>query len=225
MRDTRPDSFPSRPFYVPYTKRHVLPVPSLFFRFFLFERESGHCDRRLAAKVIVNGRLVFPFITHRELNISAIILTAVAPEIVPFIIGEGPANWGDTVTATCTVLKGDHPVQIEWALNGEPIPRNHYDISIVNTSKRVSVLTIDAVTAGHAGEYTCSVSNAAGGTSYSATLAVNGTTSSRILSLPTSLRCSIFISCMHATVHYPCRFLRSCASKRRGGPSRRASQA
>ncbi|CAD1475933.1 unnamed protein product, partial [Heterotrigona itama] len=98
-----------------------------------------------------------------------------APEIVPFVIGEGPANWGDTVTATCTVLKGDHPIQIEWALNGEPISRNHYDISIVNTSKRVSVLTIDAVTARHAGEYTCSVSNAAGGTSYSASLAVNGT--------------------------------------------------
>ena len=79
------------------------------------------------------------------------------------------------MTATCTVLKGDYPIQIEWALNGEPISRNHYDISIVNTSKRVSVLTIDAVTARHAGEYTCSVSNAAGGTSYSASLAVNGT--------------------------------------------------
>lgn len=102
-------------------------------------------------------------------------MTTVAPEIVPFDIGEGPANWGDTVTATCTVLKGDHPIQIEWALNGEPISRNHYDISIVNTSKRVSLLTIDGVTARHAGEYTCSVSNAAGGTSYSATLAVNGT--------------------------------------------------
>lgn len=107
---------------------------------------------------------------------SALTLTAVAPEIVPFVIGEGPANWGDTVTATCTVLKGDHPIQIEWALNGEPISRNHYDIVIVNTSKRVSVLTIDAVTARHAGEYSCSVSNAAGGTSYSASLAVNGTT-------------------------------------------------
>lgn len=102
-------------------------------------------------------------------------LTTVAPEIVAFDIGEGPANWGDTVTATCTVVKGDHPIQIEWALNGEPISRNHYDISIVNTSKRVSLLTIDGVTARHAGEYTCSVSNAAGGTSYSATLAVNGT--------------------------------------------------
>ncbi|OAD62724.1 Down syndrome cell adhesion molecule-like protein Dscam2, partial [Eufriesea mexicana] len=106
-------------------------------------------------------------------SFTATLAVNVAPEIVPFVIGEGPANWGDTVTATCTVLKGDHPIQIEWALNGEPISRNHYDISIINTSKRVSVLTIDAVTARHAGEYTCSVSNAAGGTSYTASLAVN----------------------------------------------------
>lgn len=93
---------------------------------------------------------------------------------MPFVIGEEPANWGDTITVTCTVLKGDHPIQIEWALNGEPISRDHPDISIVSTSKRVSLLTIDAVTARHAGEYTCTASNVAGGTSYSASLAVNG---------------------------------------------------
>lgn len=98
---------------------------------------------------------------------------------MPFVIGEEPANWGDTITVTCTVLKGDHPIQIEWALNGEPISRDHPDITIVGTSKRVSLLTIDAVTARHAGEYTCTASNVAGGTSYSASLAVNGTASSR----------------------------------------------
>ncbi|XP_029175725.1 Down syndrome cell adhesion molecule-like protein Dscam2 isoform X11 [Nylanderia fulva] len=97
----------------------------------------------------------------------------VAPEIMPFEIGKEPANWGDTITVICTVLKGDHPIQIEWALNGEPISRDHSDISIVSTSKRVSLLTIDAVTARHAGEYTCTASNVAGGTSYSASLAVN----------------------------------------------------
>lgn len=83
-------------------------------------------------------------------------------------------NWGDTVTATCTILKGDSPIQIEWALNSEPISSEYPDISIV-TSKRVSLLTIDAVTASHAGDYTCTASNVAGGTSYIASLAVNGT--------------------------------------------------
>lgn len=138
-------------------------------------------------------------------------LTTVAPEIVAFDIGEGPANWGDTVTATCTVVKGDHPIQIEWALNGEPISRNHYDISIVNTSKRVSLLTIDGVTARHAGEYTCSVSNAAGGTSYSATLAVNGTPN------PPRSRSLLFFRACTQPSSFPPSFLPSCILPRRRG--------
>lgn len=88
-------------------------------------------------------------------------------------MGDEPANWGETVTATCTVIKGDRPISIEWSLNGEPIGNNHPDMSI-GTGKTVSLLTIDGVTAKHAGEYTCSASNAAGGTSYSASLIVNG---------------------------------------------------
>ncbi|XP_074103038.1 cell adhesion molecule Dscam1-like [Cotesia typhae] len=89
-------------------------------------------------------------------------------------MGDEPANWGDAVTATCTVFKGDFPITIEWSLNSEPIDQNYPDITISSSSKRVSVLTIDAVSANHAGEYTCSASNVAGGTSYSASLAVNG---------------------------------------------------
>lgn len=100
---------------------------------------------------------------------------AVSPQIAPFIISEEPVNWGDTVTATCTVLKGDYPIEIGWAHNGVPLTRNHPDITIVSTSKRVSLLTIEPVTARHAGEFTCTASNTAGGTSYSAPLAVNGT--------------------------------------------------
>jgi len=108
------------------------------------------------------------------------------------VISEKPANWGETVTATCTVLKGDHPIQIEWALNGEPISHDFSDITIV-TNKRVSLLTIDAVTASHAGEYTCVATNTAGGTSYSAFLAVNGT-------IPTLFKVLIN-SLVHVRVH------------------------
>ncbi|XP_011303881.1 Down syndrome cell adhesion molecule-like protein Dscam2 isoform X1 [Fopius arisanus] len=99
----------------------------------------------------------------------------VAPQIVPFVMGDEPANWGDAVTATCTVFKGDFPIHIEWSLNGELIRNNYPDIVISTSSKRVSVLTIDQVTARHAGEYSCSASNAAGGTSYTVSLIVNGT--------------------------------------------------
>jgi len=117
---------------------------------------------------VLYHQLVADWLLHGHLS------TLVAPEIAPFVLSEKPANWGETVTATCTILKGDQPIQIEWALNGQPISHDVSDITIV-TSKRVSLLTIDAVTASHAGEYTCVATNAAGGTSYSASLAVNGT--------------------------------------------------
>lgn len=120
------------------------------------------------------------------------------------MISERPANWGDTVTATCTMLKGDPPIQIEWALNGEPISHDYSDISIA-TSRRVSLLTIDAVTASHAGEYTCMASNAAGGTSFTATLAVNGTQiyDTRALSLSLSLDICMRDKLSHTRSRFP----------------------
>lgn len=96
-------------------------------------------------------------------------------------MGDEPANWGDTVTATCTVITGDRPISIEWSLNGKPINSNYPDITIA-TRKSVSLLTIDGVTATYAGEYTCAASNSAGGTSFSASLVVNGIFTFRIFS-------------------------------------------
>lgn len=105
---------------------------------------------------------------------------SVAPQIAPFSIGDEPANWGEAVSAVCTIVKGDLPIEVAWALNGEPVTnKNHGDITISSTGKRVSLMTIEAVSARHAGEYTCTASNAAGATSYSATLAVNGTANAR----------------------------------------------
>lgn len=100
----------------------------------------------------------------------------VAPEIAPFDFGEKPSNAGDTVTAPCTVLKGDYPISIEWAFNGVPLNiEDNSDITIVSTSKRVSLLTIDGLSAKFSGIYSCNVFNNAGGTSFSAPLVVNGT--------------------------------------------------
>lgn len=97
----------------------------------------------------------------------------VAPQIFPFSFGDEPTNSGEAMSATCSIMKGDFPMDITWALNGEPITPEHSDITISN-SKRLSVLAIDAVAARHAGEYTCTASNKAGATSHSAALAVNG---------------------------------------------------
>ncbi|XP_076297132.1 Down syndrome cell adhesion molecule 1 isoform X49 [Lasioglossum baleicum] len=171
------------------TLRVTCPVAGYPIESIVWERDTRVLPINRKQKVFPNGTLIienvermsdqatYTCVARNAQGYSARgtleVQVMVAPEISPFVIGEGPANWGDTVTATCTVLKGDYPIEIEWALNGEPISRDQFDISIVKTSKRVSVLTIDGVTATHAGEYTCSVSNAAGGTSYSASLAVN----------------------------------------------------
>lgn len=79
----------------------------------------------------------------------------------------------------CAILKGDLPIEITWALNGEPIRPDRSDINILATTRKNSILSIESVAARHAGEYTCSASNKAGATSYSAILAVNGTSRPR----------------------------------------------
>lgn len=99
---------------------------------------------------------------------------AVAPQIAPFAITEEPANWGDSISVVCAILKGDLPIEITWALNGEPIGRDRSDINIVATTRKNSILSIESVAARHAGEYTCSASNKAGATSHSSVLTVNG---------------------------------------------------
>ncbi|XP_076173887.1 Down syndrome cell adhesion molecule 1 isoform X25 [Ptiloglossa arizonensis] len=170
------------------TLRVTCPVAGYPIESIVWERDTRVLPINRKQKVFPNGTLIienverlsdqatYTCVARNAQGYSARgtleVQVMVAPEIAPFAISEKPANWGDTVTATCTMLKGDSPIRIEWALNGEPISHDYPDISIA-TSKRVSLLTIDAVTASHAGVYTCVASNAAGGTSFAATLAVN----------------------------------------------------
>ncbi|XP_025152750.1 Down syndrome cell adhesion molecule-like protein Dscam2 isoform X2 [Harpegnathos saltator] len=170
------------------TLRVTCPVGGYPIESIVWERDTRVLPINRKQKVFPNGTLIienvermsdqatYTCVARNAQGYSARgtleVQVMVAPEIAPFVLSEKPANWGETVTATCTVLKGDQPILIEWALNGESISHDFSDITIA-TSKRVSLLTIDAVTASHAGEYTCVASNAAGGTSYSASLAVN----------------------------------------------------
>lgn len=122
--------------------------------------------------------------------------TSVAPQIFEFSFGDKPVNSGEAMSVTCSVIKGDFPMDISWALNGEPITAEQSDITISN-SKRVSLLAIDAVAARHTGEYTCTASNRAGAASHSAVLAVNGIfkeNKKRILifNVATGFQCRIF---------------------------------
>lgn len=79
---------------------------------------------------------------------------------------------GDPASVTCTMLKGDLPVDIAWLHNNRTITKND-GISIIH-GKKFSMLNIEVVSFEHAGEYTCIVRNQAGFATYSAVLNVNG---------------------------------------------------
>ncbi|XP_031351172.1 Down syndrome cell adhesion molecule-like protein Dscam2 isoform X16 [Photinus pyralis] len=96
----------------------------------------------------------------------------VIPQIMPFTFGEGLMNAGDTVSAQCTITKGDLPVQIEWYLNGNTISEQD-GILTSYIGKRLSILSIESVQYNHIGEYTCGVRNPAGSTNYTTYLNVN----------------------------------------------------
>ncbi|XP_043478442.1 Down syndrome cell adhesion molecule-like protein Dscam2 isoform X33 [Leptopilina heterotoma] len=170
------------------TLRVTCPVAGYPIESIVWERDTRVLPINRKQKVFPNGTLIIENVERQsdQATYTCVARNAqgysargmlevqvmVAPQITPFIMRDKPANWGDTVTATCTLNKGDQPVQFEWFLNGQLINDDYSEISIV-TNKRVSLLTIDNVKASHAGEYTCSSSNTAGGTSFSASLVVN----------------------------------------------------
>ena len=98
----------------------------------------------------------------------------VPPRIAPFEIADKAVNSGDSVSAVCTIVNGDTPLEISWVFNDVPIDKNHREITVL-ISRRNSVLSIDSVSQKHAGAYTCVASNNAGSTSFTSQLVVNGT--------------------------------------------------
>lgn len=98
---------------------------------------------------------------------------AVPPQIIPFEFMDDPVNSGDMSSLTCTVNKGDFPIEIFWTLNGKKVESLN-GISVSRTNKRISQLSIEAASAEHSGSYECVAKNAAGTTSHSTFLHVNG---------------------------------------------------
>ena len=98
----------------------------------------------------------------------------VLPQIVAFDFGDSPVDSGDSVSATCSIIKGDFPLGIRWSMNGKRL-RNDGGVSVVLVNKRLSTISIESVSAEHVGNYTCWAENLAGNDSFTAVLNVNGT--------------------------------------------------
>uniref|UniRef100_A0A1A9V525 Ig-like domain-containing protein n=1 Tax=Glossina austeni TaxID=7395 RepID=A0A1A9V525_GLOAU len=98
----------------------------------------------------------------------------VPPKVVDFDFGDDPVNFEDSVSVNCLISSGDMPVEIIWLLNNNAMDSYYGSgVNIMKSGKRASVLTIDAVHAGHVGNYTCLAKNRAGQASHSAKLIVN----------------------------------------------------
>lgn len=96
----------------------------------------------------------------------------VPPQILPFEFAETTVRAGEVTSATCTVHKGDLPVNITWYHNNRLVDEKYG--TFVQSRKKISSLSIDDVNEDHAGNYTCVASNTAGLDRYSAELYVNG---------------------------------------------------
>jgi len=97
----------------------------------------------------------------------------VPPKIAHFDFGDHAINFEESVSVNCLIYLGDLPMDITWLFNGAHI-NSYTGVSIVKGGKKASILTIDSVHAGHAGNYTCKARNDADSAEYTAELIVNG---------------------------------------------------
>ena len=95
------------------------------------------------------------------------------PTITPFTFGEFPVNQGDSAQLMCAVTRGDRPLSITWSLKGDVISSDP-TLTTTMLGTQTSILMISSVDYQHSGIYTCRAENAAGVTSHSAELRVNG---------------------------------------------------
>ncbi|XP_026295728.1 Down syndrome cell adhesion molecule isoform X48 [Apis mellifera] len=171
------------------TLRVTCPVAGYPIESIVWERDTRVLPINRKQKVFPNGTLIienvermsdqatYTCVARNAQGYSARgtleVQVMVAPQIFPFTFGDEPVNSGEAISATCSILKGDFPMDISWAFDGTPIDPERSDQYTITKSKRLSVLAIDAVAARHAGEYTCTASNRAGASSHTAALAVN----------------------------------------------------
>jgi len=141
----------------------------------LLKTEAVLLNIPLTLQSTVNEFIYFTFLTILQFVSS----TKVLPQMFPFSFGDDEINLDETVTVSCTITKGDLPINVWWRFTeaGEEMSYNltsNDGVVITRTSQKVSLLTIEAVKGRHRGNYSCFAQNKAGIAQHSAYLAING---------------------------------------------------
>lgn len=111
---------------------------------------------------------------HKLLSIIFIVLFYLEPpKIRPFSFGQEVIKEGQLGQLLCTVIQGDEPISIKWSLHGEDLGPGP-DLTTTQLGSRTSMLMISEVNYRHTGTYTCTASNPAGSSTFSAELKVTG---------------------------------------------------
>lgn len=131
---------------------------------------------------------------------SSLYLVSVLPSIAPFSFGDTAVNAGKIVQQNCLVTDGDEPLKITWLLNGGHAS-NSTGVTVFKLGSRTSILTIESVHSYHAGNYTCTATNSAGSSSFTAVLAVNGIRLS-VLSVVAACRVSFWVQIVNASMEW-----------------------
>lgn len=115
------------------------------------------------------------WLCKKNLKIFIYLIGPVLPQILPFEFGEEAVHYGELTSLTCSITKGDLPIQISWLHNNRPVDVSMQFVSVVKVNKKISTLSIDSARAEHAGNYTCVAENPAGSAAHTTQLFVNGT--------------------------------------------------
>ncbi|XP_043478443.1 Down syndrome cell adhesion molecule-like protein Dscam2 isoform X34 [Leptopilina heterotoma] len=170
------------------TLRVTCPVAGYPIESIVWERDTRVLPINRKQKVFPNGTLIIENVERQsdQATYTCVARNAqgysargmlevqvmVAPQLATFSFGEEPANAGEMASVTCAVIKGDLPLEVSWMFNDHIIGSDQSDIIIDNGNRRKQ-LTIESVSARHAGEYTCVASNIAGSVSRTAILDIN----------------------------------------------------
>jgi hypothetical protein len=104
----------------------------------------------------------------------------VIPVIAPFAFSEEELNLDESVSAVCSITKGDLPIKIWWTFKSDNELEFPYNLTtgdgvmITKPNAKNSFLSIENVKSRHRGTYECQATNAAGVSVHSAFLSING---------------------------------------------------